>query len=277
MRNRPALLLGVLELLLVGCLSREAVMPSAAPSSKVVVLISAEAEWRPVKAHLRPPSVQATPFGESFRATLTPGGPELTFLHGGYGQLAAAASTQYAVEHFAPALLVNLGTCGGFEGSAAVGDVVLASETVVYDIEERMGDSVEAIADFSSALPVLWPARLRGRVRVERLLSADRDLDARAVPALRRRFGGVGGDWESGAIAFVARRNRVPLLVLREVSDVVTAGGSPTYGDLPAWQTMAAVQLVELLGLLGEALPEVLAAPLEPPRTLEPARVLSPR
>jgi adenosylhomocysteine nucleosidase len=247
----------------------------AALESRVVVLVSAEAEWRPVKAHLRPKEVTSTPVGESFRARLAPGAPFVTFLHGGYGKVAAAASAQYAVDQLRPALLVNLGTCGGFEGASRVGDVLLASETVVYDVVERMGDPVEAIADFSSVLPTRWPQALRSRVRVERLLSGDRDLDPAEVSELRRRFGGAGGDWESGAIAFVARRNRVPLLVLRAVSDVVAPeGGSPTYGNLAGWQAVAERELVELLELLGRALPEVLEGPLEPPRPLEPARVL---
>ena len=261
-------------LALLACAPRESVMPTDAATRRVVVLVSAEAEWRPVRQHLRPAAVEATPVGEAFRASLAAGGPEVTLLHGGYGKLAAAASTQWAIDHWRPALLVNLGTCGGFEGRSRVGEVLLASETVVYDVVERMGDSTEAIADFSSVLPARWPARLQARVRAGRLLSGDRDLDPREVQALVRRFGGLGGDWESGGIAFVARRNGVPALVLRAVSDVVAVdGGSPTYGNLEGWQAVAAGEMVELLGLLGEAVPEVLAGPLEAPRAMRPGEV----
>jgi nucleoside phosphorylase len=41
---------------------------------------------------------------------------DLAFLHGGWGKVAAAGSTQYAIDRWAPARLINLGTCGGFKG-----------------------------------------------------------------------------------------------------------------------------------------------------------------
>jgi len=78
------------------------------------------------------------------------------FLHGGWGKIAAAASAQYAIDRWHPALLVNLGTCGGFAGRVEVGDVVLVERTVVYDIIERMGDPREAIADYATTLDLSW-------------------------------------------------------------------------------------------------------------------------
>ena len=42
-------------------------------------------------------------------------------------------------DRWQPRLLVNIGTCGGFAARARVGDVVLASHTVVYDIVVRNG------------------------------------------------------------------------------------------------------------------------------------------
>ncbi|HET6846589.1 MAG TPA: hypothetical protein VFH29_07120, partial [Anaerolineales bacterium] len=41
----------------------------------------------------------------------------------------------------------------------------------------------------------------------------------------------VAGDWESGAIAWVAGRNRTRLLILRGVSDLVGSAGGEAYGD----------------------------------------------
>ncbi|MDI6769042.1 MAG: hypothetical protein QMD04_05140 [Anaerolineales bacterium] len=101
----------------------------------IVVLISANAEWRAVKSILSPVKIQSTPLGEWFETfdvrsfdmlRTTP----LTFFHGGWGKISAAATTQYAIDHFHPNLLVNLGTCGGFEGRIAPGTVILVTKTI---------------------------------------------------------------------------------------------------------------------------------------------------
>src|SRR5215813_6650980 len=126
--------------------SPNAPMASTAAGLRVVALISANAEWKILRAQLTEPVQHDTPFGEWFVHRL--GGQDVVFFHGGYGKVSAAGSTQYAIGRWHPALLVNLGTCGGFGGERKVGDIVLASETMIYDIVELMGDPEEAIADF---------------------------------------------------------------------------------------------------------------------------------
>ncbi|RPI83169.1 MAG: hypothetical protein EHM41_16570 [Chloroflexi bacterium] len=45
------------------------------------------------------------------------------------GKISAAASTQYIIDRWNPDLLINLGTCGGFEGCIERGAVVLVEKT----------------------------------------------------------------------------------------------------------------------------------------------------
>ena len=228
---------------------------TASPHDLVTVLVSANAEWRSVRAAL-PEAPRRSPYGEWLVHRL--GGRDVLFFHGGYGKVSAAGSTQYVIDHFRPRLLVNLGTCGGFEGAARVGDVILVSRTIIYDIVELMGDAEETIADYATTLDVrLWPAALKGRVRVAALASGDRDLDARDLPRLRSRYEAVAGDWESGAIAYVARHNGTPLVILRGVTDVVGEGGDVTYGNLGAFQAAADTMMRDLVALLAEALPSL--------------------
>jgi adenosylhomocysteine nucleosidase len=47
------------------------------------------------------------------------------FLHGGWGKVSAAASTQFAIYTWHPRIVINLGTCGGFEGEIARGEIIL--------------------------------------------------------------------------------------------------------------------------------------------------------
>ena len=221
----------------------------AAP--RIVVLISADAEWRAVRALLPDASVLPTPFGEWFVRDVDSkaGRHPVVFFHGGWGKIAAAGSTQYAIDRWKPARLVNLGTCGGFAGSTRKGDVVLAEKTVVYDIVELMGDSAEAIADYTTTELGVGEIAKEAPPDVRRgtLASADRDLAPADPERLRTRYGAIAGDWESGAIAWVARRNDVPVLILRGVSDVVSESGSEAYGNLPAFEEGTRLVMKRLL------------------------------
>src|SRR5262249_23181849 len=94
-------------------------------------------------------------------------------------------------------------------------------------------------------------------VRRALLVSADRDVQAAEIPQLKARYGAIAGDWESGAIAYIAARNKVRCLILRGVSDLIGETGE-AYGNvgvfcegteavfhvllrhLPAWIALAA-------------------------------------
>ena len=118
-------------------------MESTDISTPVVVLISADAEWHALGSIKASHALQLSPFGEWFSKVVN--NQEVIFIHGGWGKIAAAASTQYAIDHWHPQLLVNLGTCGGFAGEIERGDVLLVERTLVYDIIEQMGDFQQAL------------------------------------------------------------------------------------------------------------------------------------
>jgi len=52
---------------------------------------------------------------------------------------------------------------------------------------------------------------------------------AEDIPGLKARYGAVAADWESGAIAWVTRRNDTRCLILRGVSDLVGEDGGEAY------------------------------------------------
>ena len=219
---------------------------------KTVVLISANAEWRSIKPLFPAVEVHASPLGEWFDAQLvSPRSSPITFFHGGWGKISAEATAQYVIDRFQPDLLVNLGTCGGFEGRIDTGTIILVEKTIVYDIIEQMGDADEAIDHYSTDLDLSWlqessqPPVFRGL-----LVSADRDIVVDDIPMLVEKYGAVAADWESGAIAWVANKNRVRCLILRGVTDLVGAGGGEAYGKLELFQQRTAEIMQRLVGQL---------------------------
>jgi len=216
---------------------------------RATILISAEAEWRSIRALFPDENYAHSPFGEYFNQDLQ--NWECIYFQGGWGKISAAASTQYVIDHFKPDLLVNLGTCGGFHGAIQKGEIVLVEKTVVYDIYEQMGDFDAHIAHYSTEIDLSWLSEPHPQsVRRTLLVSGDRDLLPSEIPMLKERYQAVAGDWESGAIAWVAHRNRTPLLILRGVTDLVGEQGSVAYGQLDYFENAAGEIIQNLVKIL---------------------------
>jgi adenosylhomocysteine nucleosidase len=183
----------------------------------IIILISANAEWRAVKELLAPPTIETYPYSECFTTVLS--GREYVFYHSGWGKISSAAVMQFVVARHNPQVVLNLGTCGGFEGAVQAGDILLIERTFIYDIVELMGDFGAVKRFYDSELPHLLDP-LPHPVRRAVIASADGDLLPEKIPALAAR-GAVAADWESGALAWVAHKLGVRLFILRGVSDLV--------------------------------------------------------
>jgi adenosylhomocysteine nucleosidase len=221
---------------------------------KIAVLISAITEWIAVKEALSPDELQSKPYGESFVVTLSE--REYTFFHAGWGKAASAGAMQYVIDHFSPDVTINLGTCGGFEGEAELDDVVLAERTFIYDIVELMGDFGSVPDYYASNLDLSWlPEPYPFPVRRGTLASADSDLPPERIPQLKAQ-GAIAADWESAALAWVARKNGARLLILRAVSDLVSTDGGEAYDNI----TLFKERTKGIMRRLIEQLPDWVAA-----------------
>ena len=216
---------------------------------KTVVLISAIAEWNAVKPLFPDASLESFPFGDCFDIPLQD--EQISFFHSGWGKIASAGSMQYVIDNHMPDLIVNLGTCGGFEGSVRQGETILVEKTYVYDIVELMGD-LDIVSYYGSSLDLSWltepypyPAR-RGMIA-----SADSDLPPAKIPFLRS-LGAIAADWESAALAWVAQRNDARLLVLRGVSDMVSEEGGEAYDNIEIFNERARGIMQQLVQQLPE-------------------------
>ena len=229
---------------------------------RVVVIISANIEWQAIRSFFPTVEPQISPLGQWFVIEFELGQRRepVVFFHGGWGKIAAAASTQYVLDHWSPQLLVNLGTCGGFQGKIEKGEIILVERTLVYDIVEQMVDPQEAIAHYTTEIDLAWLGiDTPQAVRRTLLVSGDRDLMIQDIPRLEAEYSAVAGDWESGAIAWVAARNNTRCLILRGVTDLVGSGGGEAYdGNVQVFVEGAA----RILRQLVEALPGWIARAL---------------
>ena len=204
-------------------------------TADVCVIISAGAEWRAVLPHFPAAQLAHTPYGDYFTDTIS--GSRVIFLKSGWGKVASAGGTQYAIDLWEPRLLINLGTCGGILGQVDLNDIILAEKTVIYDIIEGMTSYQSAIEHYAVAANLDWlGSDLPFQARRLWLFSADRDIRPEDVSGLLKDFNGAVADWESGAFAWVCAKNRRDWLVLRAVSDLVSDRDGEALGNADLWR-----------------------------------------
>ena len=218
---------------------------------KYAVVISANAEWKVIKKRYPSESFKSSPWGEFFFLTVKSKSKahEVLFFHEGWGKVAAAGATQYVIDKFSPAVIINLGTCGGFEGSIGQFETILADRTIIYDIREAMGDSKEAINEYSTEIDLSWlgSGNYPVKVRKSLIISADRDLVPGELSALRSEYNAIAGDWETGSIAYVCKRNNTKILILRGVTDLVSSDGGEAYNNLSLFEQRTELVMMKLL------------------------------
>jgi len=214
---------------------------------KIIVIVSAIAEWNGVKPLFPEAKIQRFPFGEFFHLTLDSW--NLILFHSGWGKIASAGTMQYLFDNYSPDLIVNLGTCGGFEGVVKQGEIILVDQTYVYDIVELMGD-LDIATYYASSLDLSWlPEPYPHPARRGMIASADSDLPPQKIPFLKSK-GAIAADWESAALAWVAQKNNARLLILRAVSDMVSEDGGEAYDSIEIFNERAKGIMKRLIGQL---------------------------
>ena len=201
---------------------------------RIVVIVSADGEWRATIPLFPKAKLKSSPLGEWF--TTSSGGEEVIVYHGGWGKVHAASSVEYVINTWHPDLIINFGTCGGFRGAIERFDTVLVKKAIVYDFVSLIGPPDEGIKKFTTDIDLTWVKKPPTHVKPVTILSGDRDLVPEDIPKLKEKFGGMVNDYESAPIAWVCARNNAKVLILRGVSDLVDKSGGEVYdGTATLW------------------------------------------
>jgi adenosylhomocysteine nucleosidase len=201
---------------------------------RIVVIVSADGEWRATTPLFPNAKINNSPLGEWFTTLVA--GEEVIVYHGGWGKEHAAASTEYIIEKWHPDLVINFGTCGGFKGQVNRFDHVLVEKAITYDFISLIGPPDEGIKKFTTEIDLGWVKKPPTTVKRVHILSGDRDLIPEDIPRLREKFNGMVNDYESAPTAWVCARNNTRVLILRGVSDLVDKSGGEAYdGTATAW------------------------------------------
>ncbi len=175
------------------------------------------------------------------------GGVEMVLAQCGVGKVNATICTQMLIDHYQPGTLVFSGVAGGLLPNMRVGDVVIASHLIQYDMDltafgrrhgevpgqdSRMIESdpdlvQKAAAAFDAAFPdpARAPSLLLGTV-----VSGDRFIqDPETLRWLQREFSALATEMEGAAVGYTCGLNEVPFVVIRALSDTASESASDDF------------------------------------------------
>lgn len=155
----------------------------------------------------------------------------------GIGKVNAAAVTALIVDLGANEI-INLGVCGG---TIKAGSVIVAESVVQYDFDTTaFGDELGKVDGFDSPY-IKCAESVYGKIEGVKgvIASGDKFIsDREFAKYLSEKFGAIGFDMESGAVAQICAKCGIPFAVIRVVSD---GGDATEYENL---KTLAAKRAV---------------------------------
>ena len=155
----------------------------------------------------------------------------------GVGKVAAAVCTQTMIQHFRVDAIINTGVAATLTDFLGIGDVAIADDVVQHDVDTtvfgsppgHLSDLGEAYMPTDTVLTALVSdeaQKLGVRQAIGTIASGDQFLaDKQRKDWIHKTFGAIAGEMEAGSIGQVCRLNRIPVAVIRVISD--GAGGSP--------------------------------------------------
>lgn len=151
-------------------------------------------------------------------------------LRSGYGEIAAAAATQYLIDNYVVDYIINYGVVGGLHEDHFVQKVGVVRKVVHYGFDLSVGgypvgrypnQESLSISPIEEALPQECLAKLPEFV----CASADKFVGP-GVPKrkLREKFGADVCEMEAAGIVITCNRNHIPCSFIKAVSDSVDEG-----------------------------------------------------
>ena len=154
----------------------------------------------------------------------------------GVGKVNAAICTQMLINLYRPRALVFSGVAGGLQPGLRIGDMVIASHLVQYDIDltafgRRHGELPNAdrviasdphlVGKAAEAFEYAFPHPGEGpRLNIGTVVSGDRFVgDSTTLKWLQDEFGALATEMEGAAVGYTCQLNALPFVVTRGLTD----------------------------------------------------------
>ncbi len=151
---------------------------------------------------------------------LTAFGKEFNLVVCGVGKVNAATATQLSIDKLGADVILNIGVAGGINKSMSIGSIYSINRAVQYDFDlcEVNGTTIGTLNEYDT--PYLEIKSTKG-FPLATLATGDRfNNNIEDLTILKNLCADIR-DMEGGAIAQTAIANKVPLYMVKSISDVV--------------------------------------------------------
>src|SRR6056297_2824932 len=160
----------------------------------------------------------------------------------GIGKVNSAVGTQLMISNFSPDYIINTGIAGGISKDVNVLDIIIASETMQYDVDVRsFGYKIGQIPQMEEYI-FKTDKKLKNyleesvsktdKYKIGRIISGDKFVSNKSTKTyLEKEFNALCVDMESGSIGQVCYINKVPYIAIRSISDNADESSTINYKE----------------------------------------------
>ncbi|HLS22463.1 MAG TPA: 5'-methylthioadenosine/adenosylhomocysteine nucleosidase [Pseudogracilibacillus sp.] len=156
----------------------------------------------------------------------------VVLLQSGIGKVNAAMATTILMERFAPDIVINTGSAGGFSTKLSVGDLVISDEVVHHDVDAT------AFEYAYGQVPQMPPSYKAEPILIEKISTLLQEMnlpyeigliatgdsfmsDSERVAFVKEQFPNMlAAEMEGVAIAQVCYQYDIPFIIIRALSDI---------------------------------------------------------
>lgn len=185
-------------------------------------------------------------------------GLTVTAVIGGVGKVNGAITAQSLIQNFGVEKIIFTGLAGGLDETIQIGDVVIGAEILHHDLDMKVMENDQfpgMPTDFFRGDPELLALcqGLGDNLRFGRIVTGEAFITAKERDGIIQRFHPQCVDMESAAVAQVCWFFRIPLLVIRALSDNADEEVEGAYTENGQWTSVSAAGVVfRLLEALGK-------------------------
>lgn len=214
---------------------------------KLGIMCAVERELTPIAAMLQSHKTENV-LQRTFHTGILHG-VEVVAVIGGVGKVNGAITAQLLAQHFSVEQLIFTGVAGGLDDALKVGDVVIGTHLLYHDlamefVSNNMFDTPDEGFSSDPAMTKLCRS-FGGGLHFGTIITGDEFITGTQRDRLIEKFHPLCVDMESAAVAQVCWFFRLPLLVIRSISDFADDEGEDTFEKNAAASGMSALAVME--------------------------------